>query len=43
MYSGSPGPEWKEVGRRQSSSVSESHCEVEDRKEHCQEPLHNLY
>lgn len=27
MYSGSPGREWLEVGRRQSSSVSESHCE----------------
>ena len=28
MHSGSPGPEWPEVGRRQSSLVCESHCEV---------------
>lgn len=33
MYSGSPGPEWTEVGRRPSSSVSESHCEVGERRQ----------
>lgn len=43
MYSGSLDPEWPGVRRRQSASMSESHCGVEKNETACQKTLDNSY